>query len=118
MTGLLRWKGKVWAAGAVGVALLVLGVGMPIQASASSTPFRVYAIEALSGPTASQGKAELQGLQAAVAVMNKAGGVDGHHIVFSYADDAGDPTTAINLVTGQVDSGTPPNMVVGGTDGS
>jgi ABC-type branched-subunit amino acid transport system substrate-binding protein len=75
-------------------------------------------MEALSGPLAAEGKAEVQGAEAAVAVFNKRGGIDGHHIVLTSGDDAGDPTTAINLVTAQVDGGSPPNQVLAGTDGS
>jgi branched-chain amino acid transport system substrate-binding protein len=113
----------------VGMAALV-GAGLALQACSSSSssssshavsssaPFRVYALEALSGPLASQGQAELQGVEAAVAAMNQQGGIDGHHVVLSSANDDGDPTTDVTLITGQVDSSTPPNLVVAGTDGS
>jgi branched-chain amino acid transport system substrate-binding protein len=115
-------KSKILAKGACALSLASLmtvgGLTSGASAASSSSPYRIYALESLSGPLSVGGKGELLGLQAAVKVFNAKGGIDGHKIVFTYADDQFNPTNAVTLIDQQVNSSTPPNMVVGGTDGS
>lgn len=117
-----RLKGLVMVGASIPVAV-VLTAGAAASspaasASSSSSPYRVLAIEPLSGPLATYAKAELAGLRAATSAVNSKGGVDGHKIVLTSKNDNFDLPTAISLVTEAAESSTPPNMVVAGVDGS
>lgn len=61
--------------------------------SATSDPIRIGVLGALSGASASLGKAQQQGIDLAVAEINAAGGILGRQVEVVYRDDEGDPTT-------------------------
>jgi branched-chain amino acid transport system substrate-binding protein len=86
--------------------------------SGSSSPYRVLALIALSGPTALDGKAEAVGVKAAVTVVNAHGGILGHPVSLTLMNDNGDPTTALTDVTQAIDGSSPPDLVFAGTDGA
>lgn len=87
-------------------------------AGSSSQPYNVLVLAALSGPLASIAQAEVAGVKAAAVVVNGKGGILGRKVNLSIDNDGGDPTTALTDAQTAVNSGTPPNLVVAGTDGS
>ena len=82
--------------------------------AASSTPYRVLMITATSGPAASFGQAETAGLKAAVASLNESGGILGHKITLTVANDQADPTMAVSELQSAISSGNSPNLVEDG----
>ena len=52
--------------------------GSSSGSSAASTPFRILAIESLTGPLAAVGTPSIQAVKAAVNHYNSIGGVGGH----------------------------------------
>ena len=65
------------------------------QADAST--IRIGVVCALSGPSASMGRALPQGIDLAIAEINAAGGILGRQIEVFYRDDEADPTRARNM---------------------
>lgn len=61
--------------------------------SSPSDPIRIGVLGAMSGPSASLGKAQQQGIDLAVEEINAAGGILGRAVEVIYRDDEGDPTT-------------------------
>ena len=64
---------------------------------------RIGMVAALSGPSASMGKALPQGIDLAIEEINAAGGVLGRKLEVFYRDDEGDPTKAKNMAEELVD---------------
>src|SRR5215469_8924709 len=91
---------KVVAAGA-GVLLLAACASSSSSSgpTASSGPITYGVLSCFTGRLASLGQAMLQGSQVAKAVINKAGGVNGHQISLVHGDtscDVADGVTAVN----------------------
>jgi branched-chain amino acid transport system substrate-binding protein len=84
------------------------------SAAATSSPYRVMIITATSGPAASFGLAEAGGLKAAIASLNQSGGILGHKVVLTVANDQADPTQAVSLLQNAISSGNTPNLVEDG----
>jgi branched-chain amino acid transport system substrate-binding protein len=99
-------------------ALSACGSSASSGSSGASSPYRVLALIALSGPTALDGKAEEVGVKAAVSVVNQHGGILGHPVALTVVNDNGDPTTALTDVTQAIDGSSPPSLVLAGTDGA
>lgn len=94
-----HWRlSAVSAVASVGLLLAACGTGGSSSSAASSTsskgPIYFGAVLALTGPYAAIETPNLQGLQAAVAVINKSGGILGRKVVFNYVDDQSDPNKA------------------------
>ena len=107
------------AAGLVSAAALsACGSSAGSGSSGASSPYRVLALIALSGPTALDGKAEEVGVKAAVTVVNQHGGILGHPVALTVVNDNGDATTALTDVTQAIDGSSPPSLVLAGTDGA
>ena len=85
--------------------------------SSSKAPFNILFISGLSGPLAVYGHNALEGIQAAAAVLNQSGGIDGHKVVVSSKDDASTPANAVTEEESALSSGTKPNVVINGVDG-
>ena len=64
----------------------------------SSGPIKIGVIVPLSGPLATIGQAELNGVKVAIQVQNAKGGVDGHKLDLLSADDQGTPATAVSAM--------------------
>jgi branched-chain amino acid transport system substrate-binding protein len=72
---------------------------MPAEASSSSSSdFIVGAVEPLSGTLAAVGTDNLHGVEAEAAIINKAGGILGHHVKVVSVDDASNPEQEIAAV--------------------
>jgi branched-chain amino acid transport system substrate-binding protein len=99
-------------------ALSACGSSASSGSSGASSPYRVLALIALSGPTALDGKAEEVGVKAAVTVVNQHGGILGHPVALTVVNDNGDATTALTDVTQAIDGSSPPSLVLAGTDGA
>lgn len=80
--------------------------------------FNVLAILPKSGALAAIGQEQAAGLQAAVTVVNHAGGVLGHRVVLTVADDGGTGTMAISALQGAMASGTKFNLIIPGAFGA
>jgi branched-chain amino acid transport system substrate-binding protein len=78
----------------------------------------VRAVAALSGQLAAVGSSQQAGARAAVAVINAQGGVLGHPIDYSVADDAGDPTQTVTQLTSILGSTPKPQVVIPGSTSS
>jgi branched-chain amino acid transport system substrate-binding protein len=64
----------------------------------SSGPIKIGVIVPLSGPLATIGQAELDGVKVAVQVQNAKGGIGGHKIDLLSGDDQGTPATAVSVM--------------------
>ncbi|RYY59436.1 MAG: hypothetical protein EOO24_60640, partial [Comamonadaceae bacterium] len=71
-------------------ASLAASAGFPALLSAASVPIVVGQSAALTGPQAGFGSAMRDGIQAALALANKAGGVNGRPVSLLSLDDQGD----------------------------
>jgi branched-chain amino acid transport system substrate-binding protein len=74
-----------------------------LSASAAYADITIGLMAPLTGPVAAYGEQVKNGAEAAVADINKAGGVLGQQLVLKLADDAGDPkqgVSAANLLVG------------------
>jgi branched-chain amino acid transport system substrate-binding protein len=74
----------------------------------------VYFVGPLSGPISNYGKEFNTGLKAAALVLNKQGGIDGHKVVITTADDQANPTQGIGLLTTRLTKTPEPNLVIPG----
>ena len=72
-------------------------------------------VQSLSGPLGTIGSAEVQGLRAAAAVLNRTGGIQGHQVEVATKDDQGSPTVALSELQSSLSSGGAPNLVFAGT---
>jgi len=72
-------------------------------------------IAAQSGILAEVGKDQEYGVKAAVAAVNKAGGVNGKPVTVKYADDASTGTQAVSVLSQALSSGSRPDVVFPGS---
>lgn len=77
-------------------------------------PFRVVAILPVTGPLSSQSTLQVNGLNAAAEVLNKNGGIGGRQVSVTVLDDKLDPTEAVTLLQGELNSAAPPDYVWAG----
>jgi len=96
----LRVAGRVVASTA---AVMTLGCAAvtssaPVASAAAST-LTFSVVQPFSGPTAFEGPEQLAGCLAAAALVNKSGGVMGHHIQCAPTDTKGDPADAVPAVS-------------------
>jgi ABC-type branched-subunit amino acid transport system substrate-binding protein len=80
--------------------------GASSAASGKSNPLNVLAILDTGGPTKVYGSQELLGLQAAARYYNAAGGILGHKVVITAANDNGDPATSASIAEQRLSSDT------------
>ena len=85
------------------------------DASSQSADFNILAILARSGPESAIGIPVLNGINAAVKVLNESGGIDGHKIVLTVKDDQGDATNAVSVLSSALNSGKKPDAVFDGS---
>src|SRR5262245_24035794 len=78
-----------WGGGAIGALMLVPAPWR--DAFGQAKPYKIGAINPLSGAAAAGGKTALVGIQMAVDRINKAGGVNGRPIELIIADDESKP---------------------------
>lgn len=71
--------------------------------STSSSPIVIGVLGAMSGSSASLGKAQQQGVDLAVAEINAAGGILGRQVKAVYRDDEADPTKSLTAAQDLVD---------------
>jgi branched-chain amino acid transport system substrate-binding protein len=91
---------KVLGRAAAG-ALLLAGVAAGCSSGgggAANSPVTICEIAATSGPFAQLGTNDELGATAWAAMVNKAGGLDGHQVTLVPENDASDPATAASLV--------------------
>jgi branched-chain amino acid transport system substrate-binding protein len=90
--------------------------GAPTTAAPASggKPYKIVYVSGLTGVLASSGKAAQRGAQAAVDELNDGGGIGGRKIEMTSKDNQSDPTQAVSIVQGIIDSGSKPDLVVAG----
>src|ERR1051326_1081620 len=91
----------------LGLAVLLVaacGSGSTSSTPASSVPFNVLAIAAVSGANGASGLAFLQGMKAAAIVVNQGGGILGHKIDITTQDPQGSATTAVSMLDQSLNS--------------
>jgi branched-chain amino acid transport system substrate-binding protein len=72
--------------------------------STSKDPVKVLGILDMTGPTKFLGTADKAGLDAAVAYLNKNGGIDGRKVELNVVSDNGDPTTSVTTFLKHIQS--------------
>jgi branched-chain amino acid transport system substrate-binding protein len=96
-------------------ALALAGCGSSSSGSgaggSAGTPYRVMLTGGFSasGVLLSDAQTSLLGVKAAVKQINAEGGIDGHKVVLTQSDDAGDPTTAVTNLLNAIHSGSKPD---------
>lgn len=89
-------KWRVVIAAVTGAGLVMLGAGgLAGSAGAAAGPLVVAEFNPFSGPTAAFGPEMVAGCDAAASLVNRAGGVLGHHITCKGVDTHGDPADAV-----------------------
>jgi len=83
--------------------VLALATILYLGAAPASGPIVIGVIGAVSGSSASLGKAQQQGVELAVAEINAAGGIMGRPVKAVYRDDEADPTKALTAAQELVD---------------
>jgi ABC-type branched-subunit amino acid transport system substrate-binding protein len=112
-------------AAAVLSALLLVACGSSSSSSGGSgggsgttsahSPFTIFAVVDLSGQTQAYGQQDKTALEASAAYMNQTGGIDGHPVKVTFADDQGDPTTAVDVLTKYMTTKSAPSLLYLGT---
>jgi branched-chain amino acid transport system substrate-binding protein len=108
------------------VSLLATACGSSSSSSGSSAStssghgtVNVLAVVDTSGPNKTIGTGQLAGIQAGAAYLNAHGGILGHQVVVSVADDNGDPTTATSALVQDLSSDPGKyTMIYGGEEGT
>jgi len=85
--------GMRYAAALLAFCVLALASG----ARAATEPFTIYAIDAVTGSGAFQGKTMAQAERMYTAIANKAGGINGQPIEMQIVDDQSNPRIAVQL---------------------
>lgn len=80
--------------------------------SASGEPFRILMVTEKSGAVASFGAAFEPGVLAGRDIVNEEGGIDGHPVEVSFADDQSDPAKGVTALQNALASGTEYQMVI------
>jgi len=78
-------------------------------------PYRVFAVEPLSGPFSLFGKACAEALRETEKIVNADGGFDGRPMELVVKDDKGEGTEALTLLQEEINSGNKPDLVIPGT---
>ncbi|TVZ02217.1 amino acid ABC transporter substrate-binding protein [Trebonia kvetii] len=78
----------------------------------SSTPYRVMVTGGLSaaGVLADNASTSVLSAKAGAAAINAQGGIDGHQVVVTAADDGGNPSTAVTDLLNAIHSGNKPDL--------
>ncbi|MGQ0845310.1 MAG: ABC transporter substrate-binding protein [Sporichthyaceae bacterium] len=88
----------------VALVLALLGA-VPATAAERREPLLLGGVFPLSGPTAAAGSAMLRGVQAVLAEVNEAGGVDGRQLELLVGDDRFDAARGADLIRRQIAQG-------------
>lgn len=92
---------------------LTAGCGDSAPTEGGAKVFRIAAIAPLTGDLAAAGAAVRCGLEAAVAHVNATGGIDGRQAEITFADDKGDPATAVTVTSDLLAKGKPDLLIPG-----
>ena len=104
--------GLLVGAAALTVAPLMLGgAGVAAATPKSASTVTIGVSEMLTGASEYYGQAALRGVNLAVQYLNAHGGVLGHHINISLADDASDNSQAVNIVRGYAENSSIPIVI-------
>jgi len=92
--------------------------GTSASNSSSHGTVNVLAVVDTSGPNKTIGTGQLAGIQAGAAYLNAHGGILGHTVAVTVADDNGDPTTGTTALVQDLSSNpTKYTMIYGGEEG-
>lgn len=80
--------------------------------SASGEPFRILMVTEKSGAVAPFGAAFEPGVLAGMEIANEEGGIDGHPVEVTFADDQSDPAKGVTALQNALTSGTEYQMVI------
>jgi branched-chain amino acid transport system substrate-binding protein len=83
--------------------------------SSDSGPYKVLFLGGTSSFVSGAANAQLNGLKAAAADLNKSGGINGHKIEIESVDTGADATKATSLLTQHLSGGSKPDFVLPGT---
>jgi branched-chain amino acid transport system substrate-binding protein len=99
----------------IGLAACSSGGSSEPTGSDGSEPYRVLFMGGTSGFVATLAQAQLAGYQAGAADINANGGINGRQIEITSIDTGADATKATSLLTQELSSGNPPDLVIPGT---
>lgn len=91
------------------------GTSASSSTSATKGTYNVYANLPITGALSAASQAQIAGLKAGVADLNKNGGVLGRTVKLTIADDALDTTKAVTLLQQQIDKQKPDLVFMGAT---
>lgn len=96
------------------VATTVFAVAGTALSVAADDTFRVAVLGGLSakGVLADNAATSVLATQASVALINKAGGINGQQVVLTVVDDQGNPTVAVTKLRGLINSADKPSVVL------
>jgi branched-chain amino acid transport system substrate-binding protein len=83
--------------------ILALATVLSLGAAPASKPIVIGVLGAMSGSSASLGKAQQQGVDMAIAKINAAGGILGQQVKAVYRDDEANPTKSLTAAQELVD---------------
>jgi branched-chain amino acid transport system substrate-binding protein len=82
--------------------LALLATALPSRATAATPPVEINVILSLTGSSSFIGTTEQQSLAVIQKIVNERGGINGAPVAFTISDDASNPQTTLQLVTGLV----------------
>lgn len=91
---------------AIALTALLCASGTRVPA-ADTTPYVINAVISQTGGAAFVGQAQMKSMEVAADAANRAGGINGRPIKFTYADDQSSPQVAVQLVTRHAAEGAP-----------
>ncbi|BCB88618.1 branched chain amino acid ABC transporter substrate-binding protein [Phytohabitans suffuscus] len=90
------------------------GDGSGSDSDTANAAFEIYAVAPLSGAIAASGAQVKAGIEAAVAVINDKGGINGKQVNLTIDDDAGDPTQVAARMQQVLQSDSKPDLIFTG----
>lgn len=108
--------GRLAAIGAAIGALVLAGCSSPGSADSGDDDGQVdvLLVAGKSGPTATIVEDVTSGMEAAIAEVNEAGGINGQKVTLEVLDTGGDPTRAASELQRRLSQGDKPDLVVPG----
>jgi len=85
---------------ALAAVVLFAMTALGVPSSAQTAPLEISAILPLTGPAASLGQSELDGLRAVEKRVNSAGGVRGRMLQFTTLDNRPNPQVDVRITSG------------------
>lgn len=107
-----RESTRIAGAGLIAVLLAGCGASAGDGAGNDGDPIRIALMQGVTGPLAGLAADYGLGVKTAVDEINANGGVAGRRLDVNSVDTRSDPTHALSALNGELESGTPPDLVI------